>query len=137
MSKAIPAQYRDLLEDEKKAFGHLGTLMADGSPHVTPMWFDYDGTHVLINTAKGRLKDRNMSARSQVALEIHDPGNPYRYVQLRGEIVEITEDGADAHIDGLAKKYIDQDKYPWRAPGEVRVIYKIEVQRVSGMGGDA
>ncbi len=134
MSTEIPAQYQDLLENEKKAFGHLGTLMTDGSPHVTPMWFDYDGTHVRINTAKGRLKDKNMRARSQVALEIHDPGDPYRYVQLRGKIVEITEDGADAHIDELAKKYIDQDKYPWRGPGEVRVIYKIEVQRVSGMG---
>jgi PPOX class probable F420-dependent enzyme len=129
---AIPDQYKDLLQ--KKAFAHLGTLMKDGSPQVTPIWFGYDGTNILINSAKGRLKDKNMRKRPQVALSIVDPENPYRYMQIRGKVVEVTENGADAHIDSLAKKYLDQDKYPFRQPGEVRVIYKVEVERVQVMG---
>ena len=128
----IPDQYQDLLQ--KKAFAHLGTLMKDGSPQVTPIWFGYDGTNILINSAKGRLKDKNMRNRPQVALSIADPENPYRYMQIRGKVVEVTENGADAHIDSLAKKYLDQDKYPFRQPGEVRVIYKVEVERVQVMG---
>lgn len=129
---AIPDQYQDLLQ--KKAFAHLGTLMKDGSPQVTPVWFDYDGTNILINSAKGRLKDKNMRKRPQVALAIADPDNPYRYMQIRGKVIEVTENGADAHIDSLAKKYLNQDKYPFRQPGEERVIYKIEVERVQVMG---
>jgi PPOX class probable F420-dependent enzyme len=129
---AIPDQYKDLLE--KKAFAHLGTLMKDGSPQVTPVWFDHDGTHIRINTAKGRWKDKNMRNRPQVALSILDPDNPYRYMQIRGKVVDVTETGADAHIDSLAKKYLGQDKYPFRQPGEARVIYKVSVERVSAMG---
>lgn len=129
---AIPDQYKDLLE--KKAFAHLGTVMKDGSPQVTPIWFDYDGTHIRINSAKGRWKDKNMRERPQVALSILDPDNPYRYMQIRGAVTEVTESGADAHIDSLAKKYLGQDKYPYRQPGEVRVIYKIAVERVNVMG---
>jgi len=129
---AIPDQYKDLLE--KKAFAHLGTVMKDGSPQVTPIWFDYDGTHVRINSAKGRWKDKNMRKRPQVALSILDPDNAYRYMQVRGKVVDITESGADAHIDSLAKKYLGQDTYPYRQPGEVRVIYKIAVERVNTQG---
>ena len=129
---AIPDQYKDLLE--KKAFAHLGTLMKDGSPQVTPVWFDHDGTHIRINSAKGRWKDKNMRNRPQVALSILDPDNPYRYMQIRGKVVDVTEAGADAHIDSLAKKYLGQDKYPFRQPGEERVIYKVSVERVTTMG---
>jgi len=129
---AIPEQYQDLLQ--KKAFAHLGTLMADGSPQVTPVWFDYDGTHIRFNSAKGRVKDKNLRNRPQVALSILDPDNSYRYMQIRGKVVQITEEGADAHIDSLAKKYLGQDKYPFRQPGEERVIYKVAVERVSTMG---
>jgi PPOX class probable F420-dependent enzyme len=129
---AIPDQYKDLLE--KKAFAHLGTLMKDGSPQVTPVWFDHDGTHIRINSAKGRWKDKNMRTRPQVALSILDPDNPYRYMQIRGKVVDVTETGADVHIDSLAKKYLDQDKYPFRQPGEERVIYKVSVERVTTMG---
>ena len=132
MAAAIPEQYKDLLQ--KKAFAHLGTVMKDGSPQVTPIWFDYDGTYFRINSAEGRWKDKNMRTRPRVALEIHDPDNPYRYMQIRGKIVEVTKEGADAHIDSLAQKYLGQDKYPFRQPGEVRVTYKIEVERVSAMG---
>ena len=129
---AIPDQYKDLLQ--KKAFAHLGTVMKDGSPQVTPIWFDYDGTHVRINSAKGRWKDKNMRNRPKVALSIPDPDNPYRYMQIRGTVTEITENGADTHIDSLAKKYLGQDKYPFRQPGEERVIYKIAVERVTAQG---
>jgi PPOX class probable F420-dependent enzyme len=131
MPTTIPQQYLDLFQ--KRAFAHLATLMADGQPQVTPVWCDFDGTHVRINSAKGRVKDRNMRRDPRVTLEIQDPDNPYRYLQVFGRVVEITEAGADAHIDSLAKKYLGVDKYPYRQPGEIRVIYKIEPKRASGM----
>lgn len=132
MATTIPEQFRDLLS--KKAFAHLATLMPDGSPQVTPVWFDYDGSHIRINSAKGRVKDRNMRRNGRVALAIQDPENPYRYLAVRGRVEEITETGADTHIDSLAKKYLGQDRYPHRQPGEVRVIYRIRPERVSSMG---
>ncbi len=129
---AIPDNYRDLLD--KQVFAHLGTLMPDGSPQVTPVWVDYDGSHILVNSAKGRVKDRNMRRNKKVALSLADPENPYRHMAVQGEVVDITEQGADAHIDSLAKKYLGKDKYPFRQPGEVRVIYKIRPDKVSAMG---
>jgi PPOX class probable F420-dependent enzyme len=125
-------KYHDLFE--KRAFAHLATIMPDGTPQVTPVWCDFDGTHVRINSAKGRVKDRNMRRDGRVALALMDPDNPYRYVAVRGRVVEITEHGADAHIDSLAKKYLGQDRYPYRRPGEVRVIYTIQPEGVSAMG---
>lgn len=133
MASSIPDAFKDLLTS-KVAFAHLATRMADGNPQVTPVWYSFDGTHIVVNSAKGRLKDRNMRARPQVALSILDPDNPYRYLQIMGRVVEITEAGADAHIDSLAKKYIGQDKYPWRSPTEVRVIYKILPEKSQTMG---
>ena len=127
------SQYADLLND-KKAFAHLATLMPDGMPQVTPVWFDYVGGAIRVNSARGRVKDRNMKEGAAVALSILDPDNAYRYLQVRGRVRKVTEDGAVAHIDSLAKKYIGQDKYPWSKPGDVRVIYEIEPARVSGMG---
>jgi PPOX class probable F420-dependent enzyme len=127
-------KYADLLRDDRKALANVGTVMPDGSPQVTPMWFDYDGKLILVNSARGRVKDRNMRRNPAVAVSIVDPENAYRYVAVRGRVVEITEEGADAHIDRLAKKYLGQDRYPHRRPGEVRVTYKIAPQRVSGMG---
>src|SRR5262249_45958274 len=94
--------YRDLLK-QKKPLAHLATVMADGSPQVTPVWFDWDGTHIRVNSAKGRIKDRNMRARPTVALSIVDPDNVYRYLSIRGRVTAVTERGADAHIDALAK----------------------------------
>jgi PPOX class probable F420-dependent enzyme len=126
----IPDAFKDLFQ--KKAFAHLATVGADGTPQVTPVWIDYDGTYVRFNTAKGRVKDRNLSRNPKVALSIQDPDNPYRYVQIRGRVAEATEKGADAHIDALAKKYLGQDTYPHRQPGEVRVTYKITPARVQG-----
>jgi PPOX class probable F420-dependent enzyme len=132
MAAIIPQGFRDLLE--KKAFANLATLMPDGSPQVTPVWFDFDGKHIRINSAKGRVKDKNMRRSARVALAILDPDNPYRYLAVRGVVEEISEAGADAHIDSLAKKYLGQDRYPYRQPGEVRVTYRIRPQRVSSMG---
>ena len=124
--------YLDLLQ-QKKAFAGLATIMPDGTPQVTPVWFDYHGGRVRVNTAKGRVKARNLKPGAAVALAIMDPDNPYRYVQIRGRVASATETGADAHIDSLAKKYLGKDKYPFRQPGEVRVIYEIEPVSVSGM----
>ncbi len=132
MTTTIPENFRDLLQ--KKAFAHLATLMQDGSPQVTPVWFDYDGSTIRINTAKGRVKDKNMRRNGRVALAIQDPDNPYRYLAVRGRVEEVTEAGADTHIDSLAKKYLGQDRYPYRQPGEVRVTYRIRPERVSTMG---
>ena len=129
---AIPDKYLDLLQ-QKKAFANLATLMRDGSPQVTPVWFDYTGGVVRVNTAKGRVKARNLKAGSRVALAIMDPDQPYRYVQIRGRVRRVLEEGADAHIDSLAKKYLGKDKYPFRQPGEVRVMYEIEPASASGM----
>jgi PPOX class probable F420-dependent enzyme len=128
----IPQNYLDLFE--KKAFASLATLMPDGTPQVTPVWCDFDGTHVLVNSAKGRRKDANMHERPHVALSIQDPDNPYRYLEIRGIVEEITEEGAAAHIDKMAKKYLGVDKYPSSRPGEVRVIYKIKPEHFSSMG---
>ena len=132
MADVIPDNYLDLFQ--KKAFGHLATVNADGTPQVTPVWVDYDGTHVLVNSARGRRKDKNMERNSAVALSMQDPDNPYRYLEVRGHVEEITEEGADQHIDKMAKKYIGVDRYPNRAPGEVRVLYKIKPERTSKMG---
>jgi len=132
MTQVIPEGYLDLLE--KPAFGNLGTLMKDGSPQVTPVWVDYDGKHVRVNSAKGRVKDINMRRDPHVSIAIQDPANPYRYLEIRGKVVEITENGADDHINKLSKKYLNNSVYPFRKPGEVRVTYKIEPQKVSSMG---
>ena len=127
VQSGIPQTHLDLFR--KKAFAHLVTLMPDGKPQVTPVWVDYDGKYVLINTAQGRLKDKNMQRDGRIALSITDPDNPYRYLEVRGRIAERTHEGADAHIDAMAKKYLDKDTYPFRQPGEVRVIYKMTPER--------
>jgi PPOX class probable F420-dependent enzyme len=132
MAASVPDNFKDLFQ--KKAFANLATVMPDGSPQVTPVWFDWDGGHIRINSAKGRVKDRNMRRMPKVALAILDPDNPYRHLAVRGRVVEMTEQGADDHIDALAKKYLGQDRYPYRRPGEVRVIYVIQPERVAAMG---
>jgi PPOX class probable F420-dependent enzyme len=132
MAMEIPVEYRDLLT--KKAFAHLATVMPDGSPQVTPVWFDEESHHLRVNSAVGRLKDRNMRRDPRVSLSILDPDNAYRYLEVRGRVVEITETGAVSHIDALAKKYMGVDTYPFHQPGVRRVIYKIEPLKFSSMG---
>ena len=121
---AIPPAYLDLFQ-QKKAFAHLATLMPDGSPQVTPVWFDYKDGVIRVNSAKGRIKSRNMQEGARVALAIMDPDNPYRYIHVRGQVGRITQEGASAHIDSLARKYLGQEKYPYARPGEIRVIFEI------------
>ncbi|MGH8142051.1 MAG: PPOX class F420-dependent oxidoreductase [Steroidobacteraceae bacterium] len=127
----IPQSHLDLFA--KKAFAHLATLMPDGQPQVTPVWVDYDGHYVLINTAQGRQKDKNLQRDRRVALSIQDPDNPYRYLEVRGRVAERTLSGADQHIDALALKYVGQQRYTRSRPDEVRVIYKIEPEHITQM----
>ena len=129
---SIPATHADLLT--KRSFAHVATLNADGSPQVTPVWVDFDGTNVLINTARGRVKARNLAREPRVALSIADPDNPYRYLGIQGRVVEMTEAGGDAHIDKMAKKYLGKDTYPFRRPGERRVIVKIAPEKIHTNG---
>jgi PPOX class probable F420-dependent enzyme len=129
---AIPQSHRDLFD--KKSFAHIATVGRDGTPQVTPVWVDYDGTHIRFNTARGRVKTRNLERNPTVAMSVQDPDNPYRYVQVKGRVTEMTEKGADQHIDALAKKYLGQDRYPYRQPGEVRVTVKIAPDRIQSMG---
>ena len=128
----IPANYMDLFK--KPAFASLATLNPDGSPQVTPVWVDFDGSTILVNTAKGRVKHRNLQRNPNVALSIADPGNPYRYLGIQGRVVEMTEKGGDAHIDKMAKKYLGKDSYPFRKAGEVRIVVKIEPDKVHTNG---
>ncbi len=129
----IPENFSDLLADETQAYAFLATIMPDGSPQVTPVWFDIEDEVVRINTARGRVKDRNMTARPSVALSIMDLDKPFRYIQLRGEVIDSTEEGARAHIDKLAKKYRGTDTYEWYE-GETRVMYRIRVNSAQTMG---
>jgi len=128
MLAAIPKEFHDLLREETRAFAYLATLMQDGSPQLTPVWFNVDEKHVLINTARGRVKEKNMRARPRVALLIQDPRRPLRYIQVRGRVVEIIEEGAFEHINYLSHKYDGKD-FPKR-PGQVRVICKILPEHV-------
>lgn len=130
--KSIPEKFGDLFKDETRAFLFLATIMDDGTPQVTPVWFNHDSEHILLNSAKGRTKDVNMRARPDVACAIMDPGNPYRYIQLRGTVVEITEQGAADHIRDLNYKYHGNRDYP--IGNDTRVTYKMRVDKVSTMG---
>lgn len=125
-----------MLSDEQKQFfrkpnfGHLATLEPDGSPQVTPVWIDVDGDHILINTAKGRKKVRNIERDPRVSVEVVEQENPYSMLSVKGTVVDISADGADAHIDAMAKKYLGQDSYPFRQPGEERLIMRIQPEKV-------
>jgi PPOX class probable F420-dependent enzyme len=120
----FPSEFDDLLYGNKKPLLYLATLMADGSPQVTPVWFDTDGEDILINTNEGRVKDRNMKARSQVSMVIQDPEEQERYLGIRGEVVGFTREGADEHINKLSLKYKNK---PWtHGEGQRRIIYRIK-----------
>ena len=129
----IPEGYLDLLSREKKIFAAVALSLTDGTPQVTPIWFDWDGTHFILNTARGRVKDKVMHRGGKVALLIVDPSNPYRYLQIRGSVVEETEAGAYDVICDLQLKYRGNRDYP-KNPGEVRVTYKVLPQQVLARG---
>lgn len=126
----IPESHTYLLNST--ALAHLGTINPDGSPQVTPLWFNHEDGYILINSAKNRRKDRNMRARPEVGLSIVDPNDAYRYLGIQGKVVEITEEGADDHIHALSRKY--QGKDYTLNPNDTRVTYKIEPIRVWTMG---
>ena len=121
---SFPEEYQDLVSDESKAMLYLATIMPDGSPQVTPVWFSTDGEHILINTNEGRVKDKNMRARPKVAMTIQDPNKTYRYLGIRGEVVSYTTEGALEHIKMLSLRY---DNEPWvERPTQKRIIFKIK-----------
>jgi len=130
MEKSIPEKFLDLFT--KKSYANIATLMPDGSPLVTPVWCDYDGEHVLINTVIGTMKDKNLQRDPRLSMSIMDPDNPHRYLEIRGQVAERTVEGADAHIDKMAKKYLGIDVYHGQ-PGQVRVLYKIKPERFQGL----
>ena len=127
MAEKIPANALDIVN--KPALAHLATLMPNEVPQVTPVWFDYDGTYIRINTGRGRRKDRNMQERPQVGLDVVDPDNQFHWISIRGHVSEITEEGAVEHINKLSMKYLGHE-YQAFAPGEVRVMCKIVPDRV-------
>lgn len=131
MPSAIPEGYRDILTN--RSFAHLAVVLADGTPHVSPVWIDYDGEHILINTTFDRVKARAMDGNPHVSLSVLDPDNPYRYLVVRGQIVEATRDGATEHIDKMARKYFGKDIYD--GPGrDRRKLYKIAPVKVYASG---
>jgi len=129
MAAQLPEAAQKLFREPN--FAHLATIMPDGSPQVTPVWVDIDEKFILVNTAEGRQKPRNIRRDPRVAIDVASRDDPYRMVTVRGRVVEVTGEGADDHIDKMAKKYLGQDKYPFRAPGERRVILKIEPEFVT------
>lgn len=130
----IPESHADLISDDVRAYAYLATSMTDGTPQVTPVWFNTDEQHVLINSTQGRVKDKNMRERPQIALAIHDQENPYRYIQIRGRIVEIKQEGARQHINDLSEKYTGNSEYTLNDPNEIRLIYKLLPEKVQVMG---
>ncbi|MDE1844002.1 MAG: PPOX class F420-dependent oxidoreductase [Thaumarchaeota archaeon] len=131
MTSNISPEVAKLIEDKNFAF--IATLMKDASPQITPVWIDLVDGMILINTAKGRVKQRNVSRDPRVAISIVDRNNPYNMVTIQGHVVEQTTDGADKHIDKMAKKYLGVDKYPFAMPGEERVLLKIVPKKIFHM----
>jgi PPOX class probable F420-dependent enzyme len=132
-NQTIPESHLELFE--RPVIGNLASLLPDGLIQVNPVWVDYDGTYVRFNSAQGRQKDKNLKKNAIATMLLVDPENPYFWVEIRGRVVEITTEGADAQIDSLAKKYLGADSYPWRKPEEVRLTYKIQPERVNAFKG--
>lgn len=130
-TRMIPEPFTDLFERDD-AFGHVATVMPDGTPHVTPVWVDHeDGEYALVNTARGRQKERNIARHPAVGVSVHDPNDPYRYVSVRGEAT-MTEEGAVEHIHELARRYRDVDEYQnLDQENEPRVVVRISADRVT------
>ena len=130
MAATIPAEFNDLLES--KALANIATVGPKGEPQNNPVWFDWDGSHILFSQTKGRQKYQNLQREPRVAISIVDPANPYRYLEVRGKVVRIDEDPDKQFINKMAKKYIDQDVYPWNQPGDERVVIVVEPEKVPG-----
>jgi PPOX class probable F420-dependent enzyme len=132
MTSVLSEAQQELLRG--KNFAYIATVGEDGAPQVTPVWIDWDGQHVIFNTEKSRAKTQHLSRDPRVSVGISDSQNPYRYIEIRGRVVEMTEEGAAEHIDKMAYKYMGKEKYPFNKPGDVRIIVKIEAKKVMGMG---
>jgi PPOX class probable F420-dependent enzyme len=132
VSEKLSDKARQLLA--RPVLATLATVAPDGGPQVTPLWIEVDGDDLLVNTARGRAKARNLERDKRVAVSVIDPEDPYNVVMVRGTVVEITTDGADAHIDHMAKKYLGVDEYPMRQPGEVRLKIRIRTDRITMQG---
>ncbi len=130
MATTIPAEFNDLLES--KAVANIATIGPKGEPQNNPVWFDWDGSHILFSQTKGRQKFHNLQREPRVAVSIVDPKDPYRYLEVRGKVVRIDEDPNKQFINKMAKKYLDQDVYPWSQPGDERVIIVVEPEKVPG-----
>ncbi len=132
MTDKLSAKARELIA--RPVLATIATVGTDGSPQVTPLWIDAEGDDLVVNTARGRVKARNMERDRRVGISVIDPDDPYNVVIVRGTVVDISTDGADAHIDRLAKKYLGVDEYPMRRPGEVRLKVRIRTDRISMQG---
>lgn len=130
----IPDTYADLLEWETRSFAHVATVGPGGEPHSSPVWFDWDGESIKFSLTTGRQKYRNLEKDRRISLSIIDPENDYRYVEVRGELVEVEPDSNIDFISRMAKKYIDEDRYPWHREGDERVVMVVRPVKVSGMG---
>ena len=134
-SVEITPALKQLLKEA--SYGQLATLMPDGAPQITQVWVDTDGTHILVNTVATHQKVKNVRRDPRVAINVHDPAKPYRIANIRGRVVEVTSAGADQHIDVLAKRYLGADKYPFRGPGQERIVLKIQPERIHSIGLEA
>lgn len=128
----IPENYKDLLKSN--ALAHIATIGPKGEPQSTPVWFEWDGEHILFSQTKNRQKYRNVQREPRIALSIVDPTNPYRYLEIRGKVASIDEDQDNKFINLMAKKYINQDVYPWHRPGDERVVVVVEPEHITQMG---
>ncbi len=115
-----------------KNFANVATIRKDGSPQVSPIWVDFDGTHIILNSEETRAKVKNLKRDPRVAISVFNHDNPYEYVQISGRVVEITTNGGAEGIDKMAQKYLGQEKYPWNKPSDVRVVIRIEPEKVTG-----
>lgn len=131
MAIALPQSVKKILQD--KAYGHVITYGASGQPQVTMVWVDADGDEVLFNTAEGRLKPKNLQRDPRVIISVQDRNDPQSYVVVHGKAT-IAEAGADAHIDKLAQRFLGAEKYPFRRPGEKRLIVRVKPDRLGGYG---
>ncbi len=128
----IPSKYTDLLKS--KALAHVATVGPNGQPQSNPVWFDWDGEHVLFSQTKTRQKYKNVQRDPHVALSIVDPSNPFRYLEIRGTVSKIAEDPDNHFINAMAKKYLGQDKYPWNRPGDERIVVYVTPEHTTHMG---
>jgi PPOX class probable F420-dependent enzyme len=132
MADTLSTKARELIA--RPVLASLATLNPSGSPQITPLWIDLDGDDVVLNTAQGRIKARNLEQDARVAVSVIDPDDPYNVVAFSGTVTDVSTEGADEHIDALAKKYLGVDSYPMRREGEVRIKVTVRTDRIAMQG---